>query len=133
MGLRTSDSTIVSVNRSGQITAHRSGDAHVDANDGTRLLVRVRTISSLRIDPSSIHLKRGETASLHLVGDGKYLESAVATWSSTSPAIAMPQQPAGLIQANRPGEAVIAATFAGQRAECRVEVASETTNRNSQP
>src|SRR5262249_44705382 len=81
---------VVSVDASGALVAHRLGVTRVRSipNPSSVLLVEVRDLRDLRIEPPAVHLRMRESAVVRLVSGGKPLEGANAEWSTDDPAIA---------------------------------------------
>lgn len=121
----TSDKTICTVSKTGEVKAIAPGTAEITAvAPGDRPAICVVTVTpkpSLTIDPESVVLVVEETKQLEVKPDENVPDDAVYTWKSSNIAVATVDQ-AGLVTAISAGEATITATYDGIKATCAVTV-----------
>lgn len=82
--LSSSAPDVVSVLVDGRLQAHRNGTATIRAASSS-LHVTVRTVTALRIEPTSIDLAPGQEVSLRVLGDERVLDAAAVRWFVSNP------------------------------------------------
>jgi len=87
--LSSSDPSVVSVDVSGNLIAHKNGVALVRTNAGATLQVIVNVITALRVVPDHLELVPGGKAAVRIIGEGRELAMASYRWETTNPNIAM--------------------------------------------
>jgi len=125
--LTSSSPDVVSINPDGALVAHRLGSATIRSipNPASVLLVEVREIRDLRIEPAEIRMRIGESAVAHLIAGGKPMDGTVAEWSTDDLAIA--RADGAIIRAAvRPGRTTLRARIGDAEATGAVLVENGT-------
>jgi uncharacterized protein YjdB len=127
----SASSSIASVSSSGLITGVSVGSTTVRATSGslgTNVIVSVSQVpvSSVTVSPTSLSLTVGQTSTLTATARdaaNNVLQGRVATWSSSSAAIATVNAQ-GVVTATGAGDATITATIEGKSASAAVHVSA---------
>ena len=124
----SSNSSAVTVQQDGMVTAVKSGNAEITASVGGKSAacsVFVTTpVESVSIDKNSISLEEGQTTSLVATITPSDADEKTVTWTSSNSSIATVGG-AGVVKAICEGQAVIMATVGGKSATCTVTVSKK--------
>lgn len=125
------DSTVATVTQAGVVTARAPGSTLVSANVEGRsgvatVYVSARPVSAVRVEPATLQLVAGATASLRaraLDDAGGELTGTTVTWTSSDTAVARVSA-AGDVTALAPGIAIVTASVEGRSAVVAVSVSA---------
>ena len=120
----SSDETIAEVDLSGTVTAKNGGETTIVARAGSQSAECVVTVSvpveSLDLDPASIELKVGETATISALVLPEDATEKTVTWTSSDETVVTVSE--GVLSAVTPGEATVTAQCGDVSASCKVTV-----------
>jgi surface protein len=126
----SSDETIAVVSQDGLVTALKEGEADITATTvigehsaGCHVTVAAQGITGVRLNRSSLTLKRGDVSTLTAAVEPSYAENKSVIWSSSDESVASVDEN-GTITALKIGKTNITATTAegGLTATCRLTV-----------
>ena len=130
----SSDTSVVTVNGPGLLTAKKSGTATIAATfgdnslSGTVMIINTaQGVEDLKLDQNAVSIISGETQQLNAqvtMKDG--MSPAQVTWSSSDTSIAVVSA-SGLVTARDVGTATITATCGDHSVMCTVTVAENTS------
>ena len=112
---------IVSV-QSGALVPHRNGRAEIHSpSDPRPLVVLVRAVRALRIEPDALTLRPGEVRPFRILADGAVLPDNAVTWSFSDPEVAVAEGSRARA-GYKPGKAQVIAAYGGLQSSLSVEV-----------
>ena len=112
---------IVSV-QSGALVAHLNGRAEIHSpTDPRPLVVLVRAVHTLRIEPDALILRPGEVRPFRIFADDLVLPDSAVTWSFSDPEVGVAEG-SHARAGYKPGKAQIIASFGGLQSSMSIEV-----------
>ena len=124
----SSDATVAAVDASGKVTAVKAGEAVITTKSGDKTATctvkvnkKVIAVSSVTLEPDSLELIEGESATLTATVSPDDATEKTVTWSSSDETVATVDE-TGTVTAVKVGEATITAQAGEQTATCKVTV-----------
>jgi hypothetical protein len=88
--LTSSDRSVVDVDPTGNLIAHRNGKVLIRTSGGAVLQVTVFATGSLRVNPSALELEPGKSQDVQVIADsGEPVPSRAINWRTSDPNIAV--------------------------------------------
>jgi hypothetical protein len=119
--LTSSDPSIVSIDRAGNLVAHRNGSAIVRSQSGSSLTVTVDAVASLRLVPEHLELRGGEHAAVHAWAEDHEVAPRALHWETTNPNIAVVAA-ATVYAGYTPGDVTLTARSGSATATLKIRV-----------